>query len=174
MPVKLTKQFPPIVKFRGWFYGLSSRDQTALKWMMFVLAIVMLYLLFWLPTQNSLQQSKAERDQAYQDLVWVKANERRALNITSSNPRQNSEQVLAGRSLLSVVSSSAQQFKVELQRFEPRGESRVSVTLDKVAFNQMMLWIGNLSDQYGIRVDQISVDKTDLPGRVSARLSFYL
>jgi len=174
MPVKLFKQFPAIVKFRAWFYGLSSRDQTALKWMVLVLLVFSLYFLFWLPTQKSLERSEVERDQAYQDLVWMKANERRALSITSSNPQQNPEQALAGKSLLSVVSSSAQQFKVELQRFEPRGESKVSVSLDKVPFNQMMLWIGNLSEQHGIRIDQIAVDKTDQPGRVSARLSFYL
>ena len=166
------KNFPAFAKLRSWFYGLSQRDQTALKWMAIAISVFLLYFVLWTPAQNHLERNQAAREQAYKDLVWLKENQSRAIALASNNPARNSVQSLAGRSLLSVVSSSAQRFKVNLQRFEPRGEERVNVSLDKVPFNQMMLWIKNLNDQFGIRVEQISVDRSDESGRVSARLSF--
>lgn len=171
---RLAKQFPIIAKMNTWFYGLSQRDQLALKWLMFAFLVFGVYFMVWQPSQNYLYNSRAEAEQAYADLVWMKENELRAKQLARQNRTSNVQDQLSGRSLLSVVSSSAQKFGVELQRFEPRGDNRVNVWLDEVSFNQMMLWIGELDGRFGVRVEQITVEKTDQPGNVSARMSFQI
>jgi general secretion pathway protein M len=174
MKVNLSKQFPVLAKGFTWFYGLSRRDQMALGWLLIALLVFFLYLLVWRPAHSYLARSRAEAEQAYVDLVWMKENELRARQLTRQNPVNSAGSGLAGKSLLSVISSSAQKFKIELQRFEPRGDSRVNVWLDKVSFDHMMLWIEELNGRYGVMVEQITVDQTDQPGVVSARMSFQI
>lgn len=174
MTQRLSRQFSGLAKISSWFHGLPQRDQLALKWMMVAFVVFFIYFVVWQPTQSYLDKGRNEAERAYSELVWMKENELRAKQFAQQNRPADSQDQLAGQSLLSVVSSTAQRFKVELQRFEPRGEDRVNVWLDSVSFNQMMQWIGELDASYGVRVEQITVDKADLSGTVSARMSFQI
>jgi len=174
MRQKLSKQFPVLGKLSRWFYGLSQRDQSALKWLSLALLLFLTYAFVWQPVQQNLERSKAAREQAYTNLVWMKENELRARQLAKQQPSAAVSNPLSGKSLLSVVSSTAQKFKVELQRFEPRGEAKVNVWLDNVSFNQMMLWISELNTTHSIRIEQITVEKSEQPGRVSARMAFLI
>ncbi len=173
MKSSLAKQFPLLAKAGAWFYGQSHRDQLALTWMAVAVALFLVFILVWRPVQEYLEKSKLEAQSAYEDLVWMKENELRARQLSRQGSGAPKAQ-LSGSSLLSTVGNTAQKYKVELQRFEPRGEDKVNVALDKVDFNQMMLWLGELNARYGIAVEQISVDKSDQPGQVSARLTLYI
>ena len=171
---KLVKQSPMLAKSSAWYYGLPLRDQAALNWMLLALLLFILFFFVWQPVQSFVNKSRAEAEQASADLVWMKENEGRASQLARNNPAVAGQAQLSGKSLLSTVSNSARRYKVELQRFEPRGDTKVNVTLDKVSFNQMMLWISELNQRFGVRVEQISVDKSDRPGDVSARLSLQI
>lgn len=92
----------------------------------------------------------------------------------SGNSGVNKLSLSEGQSLLSVVSASARTQSIELQRFEPKGDDKINIWLDKVEFNRMMLWLENLNKTTGVSVEQISVDKTNEPGIVTARLSLTL
>ncbi|WP_245555265.1 type II secretion system protein GspM [Hahella ganghwensis] len=164
------KKFPALAKASTWFYSLPSRDQASLKWLALAAGLFLIYMLIWVPVQSNLDSAKAAADQNYRDLVWMKENEGKARAIAknqSSRPKAD----LSGQSLLSTISSSAQRFKIELQRFEPRGDDKVNVWLDKVSFNQMMLWVGDLESKFGVKAEQVNIDKSDQPGEVKARLS---
>lgn len=160
-------------KANGWYHSLSGRDQLALQALVTALVIFCLYALVWRPSVEYRERSEAAAGQAYSDLQWMVNNERQARQL-ARNSGQSSGSLPAGQSLLSLVSSSARGQGLTLQRFEPRGEDKVNVWLDKVEFNQLMKWLDGLSKQNGVRVEQISVDRAQEPGRVQARLSLTL
>ncbi|OZG73367.1 type II secretory pathway subunit PulM [Hahella sp. CCB-MM4] len=167
---QLLRKFPALAKASTWYYALPSRDQASLKWLSVAVAIFMVYMMIWVPVQSNLNNAKTSAEQGYKDLVWMKENEARARAI-AKNQNSQSKGNLSGQSLLSTISSTAQKFKIELQRFEPRGDDKVNVWLDKVSFNQMMLWVSDLEAKYGVKAEQVNIDKSDQPGEVSARLS---
>ena len=76
---------------------------------------------------------------------------------------------LAGQSLLSQISSSTQGFQIKPNRLQPEGSDGVSVWFDDVNFNNLVRWL-EAQAQQGITVRQISIDRDDLPGTVSARV----
>ncbi|AZZ92028.1 type II secretion system protein M [Hahella sp. KA22] len=164
------KKIPAVGKGLSWFYGLSQRDQTALKWMVLVVAAFSVYMFVWAPVQDFVESSKNSAEASHESLTWMKENEARA-RASSRQGGSGKGSISGGQSLLSTVGSSARKFGLELQRFEPRGEDKVNVWLDKVSFNQLMLWLGELEKNYGVAVEQITVDKADAPGVVSSRLS---
>lgn len=157
----------------AWFQGLGSRDQTALKVLGVALVIALCYYAIYAPVREFRNAGVSSAEQAYANLVWMKENEAQARAL-SRQGGGSAAGLPAGQSLLSVVSASARRQGIELQRFEPKGEDRINIWLDKVEFNRMMLWLEDLRKQSGIEVEQISVDKTDVPGVVTTRLSLSL
>lgn len=166
----LAKYFPALQKTSTRFHGLPKRDQLALKVLTLGIIIFMAFIFVWQPVQAFKESSKAASEQAYQDLVWMKENQA-AARIAGRQQQGNQQRPVSAQSLLSTVSASAQRFSIDLQRFEPRGDSKVNVWLDRVPFDQMMLWLSDINQKNNIVVEQMTVDKTDQPGQVSARLS---
>ncbi len=167
---QLTRSIPALVKVSAWFYGLPARDQLSLKWLSVAVLAFLLYMMAWVPVQDSLKAAKLSAQQSYNDLVWMMENEGRARALSRNSAARPKAQV-SGQSLLSTISTSAQKFGIELQRFEPRGDSKVNIWLDKVSFNQLMLWVSDLNAKYDINAEQVNIDKSDQPGEVTARLS---
>ncbi len=160
-------------RLSGWFHGLAPRDRLALQVLAAALGCFLLYLLVWSPASAYRAAAVARSEQAYADLRWMKENEALARRLQEQNPALRAR-VDNGQSLLSLVSASAQRQAIELQRFEPKGDDRINIWLDRVEFNRMMLWLESLHRETGIVVEQIAVDKTDVPGLVTARLSLML
>ncbi len=163
-------QSPLYRKASNWYYGLPGRDQNALKLLIIAVVLVLLYLLVWLPSERYAERAERDVERQSAQLAWMKQNEPVARQLASrSSPTAATG--LQGQSLLSVVSNAAKQHSIELRRFEPEGDSRIRVWLEKVSFNQMLLWLDVLNKEYGIQTEQIAVDRDANPGIVTARLT---
>src|SRR5690554_685876 len=163
-------QSPLYRKASHWYYGLSGRDQNALKLLTVAVVLTLLYLLVWVPSQRFVESAERDLERQSAQLAWMKQNEPVARQLASrSSPTAATG--LQGQSLLSVVSNAAKQHSIELRRFEPEGDSRIRVWLEKVSFNQMLLWLDVLNKEYGIQTEQIAVDRDANPGIVTARLT---
>lgn len=164
------QQSPGYRKASSWYYGLPTRDQNALKLLTVAVILVLLYLLVWLPSQRFAERAEQDVERQSAQLAWIKQNEAVARQLASrSGPSTASG--LQGQSLLSVVSNAARQHSIDLRRFEPEGDNRIRVWLEKVSFNQMLLWLDTLNKSYGIQTEQIAVDRDANPGIVTARLT---
>ena len=71
--------------------------------------------------------------------------------------------------MLTTVSRAAQSVGLKPSRLQPEGGDAVSVWFDAVGFNSLMLWVERLESS-SIVVKQISIDRIDEPGQVSARV----
>ncbi len=166
-------QSGPARKASHWFYNLPQRDQDALKYLSAAVAVVLIYLVIWLPVQNYADRAERAVERESETLAWIKQNEPVARELATRGAA-GSTASLAGQSMLSAVGNSAKKFSIELRRFEPEGDSKMRVWLERVPFNQMLLWLDDLEKQFGVQVEQISVDRDDTPGVVTARLTLVL
>ncbi len=164
------KNTPTYVSAQRQYDALPSRDQKALLALSIALVLAILYFLVWSPAHSFAKQEEANLESAKELLSWVKANEKVARTLVSDNSAGSSK-ILDSQSLVSTVSANAQKHKIKLKRFEPSGERKVRVWLEKVPFDNVIVWLRDLNTTYNIDVSQISIDRDEKGGLVNVRIT---
>jgi general secretion pathway protein M len=163
------KQQPAVLKALKQYEMLPSRDQLALKVLAVVMIILFLYFGLWQPAYQFKQNAEIELQQQKDLLALVMENKAALKEMSGSGstsvPAMNSQQ------LVSAVTNLARQAGVLLKRFEPSGEREIKVWVEDASFDKMMNWLNTLHKTLNVKVEQISLEKTDAPGLVSARLT---
>lgn len=160
-----------IANLQQWFDGLQSRERLLVMLGGAVLVLLILYLMIWDPMftrYHTLKKTVAEQQET---LAWMQkaAGQIKALQGTAST---GSAQGLGGRSLLSVVDQSARSGGLgsSIKRIEPDGKKGVKVWLEGAGFDQMIVWLGNLTRQYQIETSMVTIEPQG-DGRVNARIA---
>jgi general secretion pathway protein M len=146
------------------YHGLPPRDRSALQLLAVVVVGLLFYLLVWSPVNSFYASSVVQRERQLSLIQYLHATEAQARAVGTGKPG-----ALAGQSLLSQISSSTQRFQIKPNRLQPEGSDAVSVWFDGVNFNNLVRWL-EAQAQQGITVRQISIDRDELPGTVSARV----
>lgn len=84
-------------------------------------------------------------------------------NNIKKNPKSKS-----GKSLFSIISETGN--KTMLSRIEKRG-STVVVTIDKARLSELLNWLGEISDQQGIDVQNTAINYIE-GDRINAQITF--
>lgn len=149
---------------------LPSRDRMALKVLAITLVLLILFFAVWQPALAYMKDQESMLDQRVALLKLVRENS--AVLAAMSKAGGNAQQpTLSSQQLVSSVTNMAQRQGVALKRFEPSGENELKVWVDDVAFDKVVTWLAELKARLGVRVEQISVEKQEQPGLVSARLT---
>lgn len=164
------KSSPSVVSALRQFGSMPKRDQQALIALVIALVLAILYFLVWSPAHEFSKKQQANLKSSQELLNWVQANEGVARSL-ASNSGEGSSKILDSQSLVSTVSSNAQKHKIKLKRFEPSGDRKVRVWVEKVPFNTIIVWLRDLNTTYNIEVSQVSIDKDDKGGLVNVRLT---
>ena len=150
--------------------ALAPREQRVLSLGALVLLGVLGYVLVWEPLALSREEWRTRVIAAETDLSWMRA-------VAPQVQAQRSAQPLAsghdGRSLLARVDASAREAGLGsvLLRVEPVAAGQVRVQFERAGFDALMRWLETLSAQYGTRVTELSVQRSEGVGLVDARLS---
>lgn len=163
------QQLPVFANLQKKFDALSSREQLMVQAMGIVAVIVALYFLLWQPAANYMRASEQNLAERQQLLELIHKN--RAVLQASASAQASSQTALDSQQLVSTVTNLAKQNQLELKRFEPSGDNKVKVWVDQVSFNSMMAWLTQLQQNLNIRVEQVTIEKSDQDGLVSARLT---
>ena len=155
---------------KDWFLGLEPRERLLVFGGAVVLLLLLLYLLIIEPISSSytaLRQGVAEQRKT---LLWMQQAARQVQALKRSSP--GAARGLGGRSLLAVVDQSARSGGLgdAIKRIEPDGTKGVKVWLEGVAFDPMVLWLGNLTRSYQIETSIVTIEPLG-NGRVNARLT---
>lgn len=172
MIAKLKEQ-PAVEKLIAQYDQLPRRDQQALTVLAIAVFLGVLYFAIWRPVAGFHDQAVSARENAEELLAWMQANEpaldRLAASDGSSNPAANAPE--DGRALMALVTRSAGESGLSLQRFEPSGSDAIRVWLEDVSFAEVAAWLEGLNSNHGVVIDQAAMDKQDEPGIVSVRLT---
>ncbi|HSG91436.1 MAG TPA: type II secretion system protein M [Pseudomonadales bacterium] len=154
-----------------WFAGQAPRDRLVLTLLAGFLILVTLWLAIWLPIQDGLAVARSRHASALVDHRWILANRDAAAQAAAL--RGSAGSARSGQALLSTVANSARRSGMTLNRFQPEGDDALAVSMDDVAFADLLLWLETLAREEGVRVRQASLDGGEGPGRVRARLVLY-
>jgi general secretion pathway protein M len=153
-------------KVAGDIRGLEPRDRFALGLLTAFFMILVVVFGIWQPAYDYAVNAEKNRDRQRELLHWMNATESQA---RASAGNQSSIKK-SGRSLITLVSSTAQQAGIKPNKLQPEGTDEVSVWFDSVPFNNLVTWLETLQKKQGILVRQISLDRQEQAGIVNARL----
>jgi len=161
-----------ITELKQRFDALSSNDRIALSLLsLFVAALFVVYMLI-LPAHRFANDAADQHQQSAELLAWMQANEA-AARVLAPQPAVKTT-LATGQSILSLASQQAQANNISFKRFEPFAEGGLRIWLDNVPFNNMLQWLTQLQENYGVQVNQLSVDRSKGAGTVTAKLELFL
>lgn len=158
---------------KDWFDNLESREQAFVVAGAVIVVVALIYALLWLPLDKNhrqVQASVADWERSLAELGPLRALAANAGNQSTPRVVVDSsqapiiivDQTLRGRGL--------EQYR---RRSQPTTSNGIRVELESVPFDELVLWLGDLSDQYGLHVQAGSLTAIAQagPGRVNASLT---
>lgn len=168
------KEQPSVGKLVAQYDQLPKRDQQALTVLVVAVFLGVLYFAVWSPVTSFHDEAVASKERAAELVAWMQSNEPviRRLSDSGAGAATASVDVPAdGRALMGLVTRSARETGLTLQRFEPSGDSAIRVWLDAAPYSEVAAWLEMLNGKHGVVIDQAALDRADDPGRVSVRLT---
>lgn len=155
---------------KDWLANLDTRERRALIFGGGSLLLFLLYSLGWHPFTTKLDQVAQQVREQHATYQWMQAKAEEVRRIRSAAP---AIKTTGGQSLLATVDRTAREGGLgpALKRVEPESSSNVRVWLDGATFDDLVKWLLALQQDYGIQVLNISVERQNDPGVVSARLT---
>lgn len=156
---------------RDWFDLLETREKLFVSAGAVIVVASLFYAFIWLPLdrgQQTLTANVASWERALAELRPLKGvqpsagSQRSAGSASQQTPVVIVDQTLRARGL-----------DRSLQRSQPTTSNGIRVEFENVAFDDLVLWLGDLSNQYAMRVSSGSFSASDRagPGRVNATLT---
>lgn len=158
---------------KDWFDNLESREQVFVVTGALIVVVALIYALLWLPLDRShrqVQQSVADWERSLVELGPL-----RALVARGGNQSRPGRPVDSGQAPIIIVDQTLRSRGLEQyrRRSQPTTSNGIRVELESVPFDELVLWLGDLSDQYGLHVQAGSLSAIAQvgPGRVNASLT---
>ena len=153
-----------------WFDSLDDRERKYVLTAAIVLVLAVLYLAIWMPLNKGHKRMETSVGVWQSSLDMMQPLKGRANNSGNSGiSPQNLNQPL-----VVVVDSTlrVRDLNNELKRSQPTGNN-IRVEFENVAFDDLMVWLGDLSSQYALHVQSGSFSMTgaENQGRVNAQLT---
>ena len=166
MKSSLLRVLAPLAKGQQWFQQQSPGDQQRLRWLAGFLALLFLWVGVVNPVLSFRDRAAGALTQAQNDLAWLNSNYG-ALSAALAQRKQAAPQ---GDAALDAVAASAQAHGLTLNRFSPEGGGRLALSLDQAPYASLIAWLLELAEERGLQVLNLSLDRTDTPGMVRARI----
>ena len=168
------KEIPMVGRLTAQYDQLPRRDQQALMVLGIAVFLGILYFAIWRPAVSYHDSAVNSRENAEELLGWMQTNRaslQRLAGGISSSSSASVDKPADGRALMALVTQTAGESGLSLQRFEPSGDDAIRVWLEKVPFGQVASWLEMLNIDNGVEIEQASMDRQNEPGLVSVRLT---
>ncbi len=157
---------------KDWFSNLEAREQVFVMVGGVFVVVALIYVLLWAPLDKSHEQVSARVDSWERSLAELRplrsllasgsANTTRPVVSSTQAPIIIVDQTLRSRGL--------EQFR---RRSQPTANNGIRVEFESVAFDELVLWLGDLATQHDLHVQagSMSVVTQAGPGRINASLT---
>lgn len=157
---------------KDWFDSLESRERLFVGLGALIVIIAMVYGFIWAPLDKNHDSMAASVSDWQRSLAELRPLKGLALSGTQATGSTSA----AGQQAPIIVvdqtlrSRGLEQFR---RRSQPTSSNGVRVEFENVAFDDLVLWLGDLSDQHAMHVQagSLSTGSQPAPGRVNATLT---
>ena len=156
---------------KQWFNALEKREQMIL---IIGAVFVVFYLLYGVVYQGVVNQRQLLLKQnaaAEEKLQWVQQASQQIVALRKTSGAGGTS-VMSGKSLSQISELAAKRSGLRITRFQPKDDNEAQVWLDRVEFSALIDFLVRLELDYGIELDDLSVNTANSPGLVNARLRF--
>jgi len=156
---------------KAWLMSRQPNERIALILGAVVLAALLFYLIVWQPLNNALANKRQNVAEQRSTLRWM---EKSSMEVQAYRRLQgNGNTTNNSEALLSVVDQTARShgLRQQIKRLKPQGEDAVQLWLEQAAFDNIVKWLGDLTEKQSVIVDSISMDKQTASGLVNARIT---
>lgn len=157
---------------RDWFESLDSREQRFVAIGAVVVVLAILYGAIWAPIDKRHTELRAEVDAWQQSLTDLKR-----LRPQLTNPANTRQPAVTGQQQTPLIIVDQTLRSRSLERYRTRSQpvssNGIRVEFENVAFDDLVLWLGDMSGQYGLHVQAgtFSGGSRASVGRINATLT---
>lgn len=144
--------------------ALPPGDQRALGGLSIFLGGLFLVYGLFMPAKHFFDNARNDAEESRQLVEWIES-QRPVL--------ERLEPVSAGDSsgtLLQRVTSAAERHRITIKRFEPEGQGRIRLWIERARYQDLQPWLNNLMQQK-MTIRTVNLDALPDEGYVSARLA---
>lgn len=149
-----------------WYSGREPGEQRVILALAVLIALTVFWLALWKPVADWRETAHNRYQNAQAQIDWLRANEARARALAQSTSAGDA----AGRSLLPVITRSAQAQNIQVNRLQPEASGVVSVSVQGQPFNDVLRWLHSLQENNGVAVRRMAVDADERAGIVNAQI----
>jgi len=151
-------------KLHQWFAARSAEEQRTLK-LGGGAALIVLLIGVLVPLQRGVSAASIRVATLRSDLQWLHSMSPQ-LAAAASMPAATRE------SLVVVVDRAARAAGIAgaLSSSQPAANGGLDVRMDRVSFDALATWLGQLAQRYGVQVESATVESAGAPGLVRASL----
>ena len=155
---------------REWFESLEARERVFVLAATVVLVFAVLYLGIWMPLDRGQKSVSLSVDN------WkIALTELRPLQAQLQNSGSGQMQLAdRNQSLVVIIDNSLRERGLynSLQRSQPTTSNGIRVEFENVAFDDLVLWLGDLNTRYDLQLQSGSFSNPgDSEGRVNSTLT---
>ena len=157
---------------KDWFESLETRERLFVAFGGVVVVLSLLYGLVWAPLDRNHTALEADVQN------WQRAlAELRPLRVNAGNPGQSQPAAIIGiqQSPIIIVDQTLSSRGLDRyrRRSQPTANNGIRVEFENVAFDELVLWLGDLSERYAMHVQagSFSIGSRDASGRINATLT---
>jgi general secretion pathway protein M len=155
---------------RSWFEALQPREKVLVSAAAVVVAFAVFWFGVWTPLARG-QASVAESVEVWRDAVT----ELRSLKgVLRSGGEDRNRPAALNQSLVVIVDTTLRSRNLysALQRSIPNQQNGIQLVFEDAAFDDLVLWLGDVSEQYALRVQSAGFNPSgDAAGRVNATVT---
>jgi len=165
--IDIQKHFEPL---QNWLDSLDKRERTLVISGVIFLLVNLFYFAVWDPVINGLETEQQKYESERQLYYWMKdaVSEYKALQSSGGQITNR----FKNQSISSLTDRSAQStgIKQHIKKLDS-SDKGVKVELEQVSFDQLIIWLSDLSQKYSIQASSLQIEKLAEPGSVNARIS---
>lgn len=157
---------------KDWWETLQSRERYMVLIAAVLVSITILYFVIWSPIASS-RDTKQTRVEAKRDTVaWMSQKKQEVEHLKRINPNMFNS-ASDGRSLLSIVDTGAKQMGIRpaITRIEPKGEDSVQLYVEDMAFDYLIVLLGELERRNNIDIADAAFNRSDQIGKITGKVT---
>ncbi len=159
-------------QLKQWFNALPQKEQWMVSGTGSLIVITLFYLIVWEPIHLGLQTAQQKQQSQQEILLWMQQAATEAKTLRASGNRGTVRDKNKPTTLVIEQAINNAGLKPSIKKIESSGKNGARVTLNEASFNQILVWLNTLATHNGIQVISANIERSDIPGRVNARLSF--
>ncbi|MEJ2128350.1 MAG: type II secretion system protein GspM [Woeseiaceae bacterium] len=156
---------------KEWLYSLEQRERVFVIGGAFAVVLALLYAFLWVPLDTGHKTLQSSVDIWQRSLTEIRPLRGiQTAQAANSRPAVNTQQTPV---VIVDTTLRARGLDRSLRRSQPTTSSGIRVEFENVAFDDLVLWLDDLSTQYAMEVasGSLSTSAQAGPGRINATLT---